>query len=64
MNIDLNKNTVISNECSSCEATFDVIHSMDTFSYQPKNCYFCGAELSEDEIEENQLDYEYDEYDE
>ncbi len=42
--------------CGSCEAEFQLKHSMDEAYYQVKLCPFCGAGLEEELVDDIEWD--------
>ena len=37
--------------CNECKSECEVHHEMDSHQYDLENCPFCGAEITEDEVE-------------
>lgn len=40
--------------CPECEAEFNASHDMDEKMYTPKNCIFCGVEVQQEDIYEEE----------
>ena len=40
--------------CYSCDAEFKIKHSMESEFYEVNYCPFCGAEIVDEELEEDE----------
>ena len=56
------KDTIIECECDACDADFDICIS-DDFREDPLYCPFCGNELPEEDMYEDEEEDDFDELD-
>lgn len=44
--------------CNSCDAEFKLKHNLDRTYYEVNYCPFCGAEIEEEDWDDDRTDYE------